>query len=257
LDRPEPARVLECREAARSIALLRMENVLEKDPQPGQFIMVWNGGNEKPMGIARIQDGELHIMVKHVGPFTEALCNAKPGTLIGLRGPYGRPFDLSFEKPILVGGGIGASPLLFLASSLAAKGTDVRIVAGFNKAADAINVDEFRNLGETSVCTMDGSLGGAGTVSENLPKLGDHGCVYTCGPEPMMLAVAKQAEKEGIKCQLLVERYFKCGIGLCGSCCLGRLVVCRDGPVLFWKELKETEFGAFERDACGLRQPLV
>ncbi len=256
MEKPKPTRVRRIDEIARKIDALTVENVLDRMPEPGQFIMVWNGQNEKPMAVSKIKGDDLTIIVKRVGPFTEALHRSMPGDILGLRGPYGRPFDLSYKKPLLVGGGIGASPLLYLASNLVEKECTVRIFAGFNISSDAICVEEFRGLGDTTICTVDGSLGLPGMITENLPRLGEFDCVLTCGPEAMMVAVAKDAEKAGTECQLLVERYFKCGIGLCGSCSLGRLIVCKDGPVFFWRELKGTEFGEFKRDACGLRKVL-
>jgi len=256
MERPRPARVIEAREIARNIACLRVENALEQMPRPGQFIMVWNGSDEKPMAVTRISDEELIITVKKVGPFTEALARCKPGEMLGIRGPYGRPFDLGFRKPILVGGGIGASPLLYLASNLALSKDRPTILLGFNTASDAIYVDEFKRFGVTQACTVDASLGLGGNVTDNLPPLARFDCMFTCGPEAMMAAAGRMAEAAGVECQLLVERYFKCGIGLCGSCALGSLTVCKDGPVFFWKELKQTEFGLFKRDVCGRREPI-
>lgn len=256
MERPKPARVIEAREIARNIACLRIENPLEQLPRPGQFIMVWNGSDEKPMAVTRISKEELSITVKRVGPFTEALTRSKPGELLGVRGPYGRAFDLAFRKPILVGGGIGASPLLHLASSLAMKRGSPTIMLGFNSACDAIYLEEFKRFGRTQACTVDGSLGLPGNVTDHLPPLSGFDCIFTCGPEAMMAVAGRMAEAAKLECQLLVERYFKCGIGLCGSCALGTLTVCKDGPVFFWKELKPTEFGLFKRDVCGRREPM-
>jgi len=257
MERPRPARGIEAEGIARNIACLRVENSLEQAPRPGQFIMVWNGSDEKPMAVTRISQEELSITVKKVGPFTEALTRCKPGEMLGLRGPYGRAFDLGFRKPILVGGGIGASPLLYLASNLDPKKGRPAIMLGFNSASDAIYLDEFKRFGNTQACTVDGSLGLTGNVTDNLPRLSGFDCIFACGPEAMMLAAGRMAEAAKVECQLLVERYFKCGIGLCGSCALGSLTVCRDGPVFFWKELKQTEFGLFKRDVCGRREPLA
>ncbi len=256
MERPKPARVMEAKEIARNIACVRIENPLEKLPRPGQFIMVWNGADEKPMAVTRISRKELLMTVKQVGPFTRALARCKPGDLLGIRGPYGRAFDLAYERPILVGGGIGASPILHLASELAHRKTSPTIFLGFNSAVDAIYAQEFGRLGKTQICTVDGSLGMAGNVTDHLPPLSAFDCIFACGPEAMMATAGMMAETAGVECQLLVERYFKCGIGLCGSCALGCFTVCRDGPVFFWKELKETEFGLFKRDACGRREPI-
>lgn len=257
MERPVPAKVVGVERIGRRISLVTMDNVLGRAPDPGQFVMVWNGDDEKPMAVTEIAGDTLRIAVKEVGPFTEALGKAKPGTLLGLRGPYGRPFDLSFQRPLLVAGGIGASPIRYLATRLKERGLAPVIVAGFNSRDDTILTEELACLGSCTFCCLDGSLGTRGTSIEGLPPLKDFDCIYTCGPEAMMVEVGMRAEKAGTRCQLLVERYFKCGIGLCGSCSLGKLVTCRDGPVFFWEELKGTEFGALKRDACGLRERSV
>ncbi len=218
--------------------------------------MIWDGSDEKPMAVTTINGDELTITVKDVGPFTERLNRSKPGDVLGIRGPYGRSFDLSYEKPLLVAGGIGASPVRYLANSMVMAGKKPKILVGFNTAKDAVYVEELERLSDTTVCCVDGGVGLPGTATDNLPPLGNFDCVFTCGPEPMMVAVGMEAEESGTECQLLVERYFKCGIGLCGSCALGRLIPCRDGPVFFWRELKGTEFGSFKRNACGLRESL-
>ena len=146
--------------------------------------------------------------------------------------------------------------MLYLAARMARPGRQLKLIVGFNTERDAIYVDQLSKYGETTVCCVDGSKGLQGTVVQNLPRLEGFDCVYSCGPEPMLARVGEDAERAGVECQLLIERYFKCGIGLCGSCALGRLIPCKDGPVFRWKELRSTEFGSHKRDACGLRQPL-
>lgn len=257
MERPRPSRVLECRKIAGGIYSLSIENSLERDPEPGQFMMIWNGQNEKPMAAASVTGEGITMTVKVVGPFTEALSQLEVGELLGIRGPYGRPFDLSYENPILVAGGIGSSPIHHLAQKMVVMGKEPTLLLGFNSRQDAIYVKELERIADTRVCCMDGSLGLRGSAADNLPPLGEYDCVYTCGPELMMVVVARRAEEEGVECQLLVERYFKCGIGLCGSCSLGRLVPCTDGPVFRWEQLKDTEFGEFKRDLCGLREDLA
>jgi dihydroorotate dehydrogenase electron transfer subunit len=256
MERPRPARVSECTRIANEIHSLRFENALEKPPRPGQFMMIWSGGNEKPMAAATVTDEELTITVKVIGPFTRALSEVQSGEVIGIRGPYGNPFDLSYEKPILVAGGIGSSPILHLARTMVDGDIEPSLIVGFNTREDSIYVRELTEMADTKVCCLDGSFGLRGTTVDNLPPLGDFDCVYTCGPERMMVAVARRAEEAGVACQLLVERYFKCGIGLCGSCSLGRLIPCTDGPVLRWEQLRGTEFGEFKRDQCGLREDI-
>ncbi len=257
METPSPSRVRDTRQIARNIWLLRLDNVLSAIPQPGQFIMVWNGSDEKPMAVCKVEGDHLLIAVKSVGPFTKALSTSKTGDLLGIRGPYGRPFDCSFQRPLLAAGGIGASPLLHLAGALASRGLAPVIVLGFNSQEDVVFSEEFSVLGKTTICTVDGSLGRPGMLTQNLPQFEAFDCVYACGPEPMIAKVGRMAEEAHRECQLLVERYFKCGLGLCGSCALGRHVVCRDGPVFRWSELRGTEFGVHKLDSCGMRTPIA
>ena len=256
MEKPIPSRVIGCERIAGGICSLSIENYLERNPEPGQFMMIWNGENEKPMAATNVTGDCITVTVKVVGPFTRALSRVREGELLGIRGPYGRPFDLSYDRPLLVAGGIGTSPINHLAHRMVDLGKRPSVLLGFNSKEEAIYVEELGKLVETRVCCMDGSMGMSGTAVDNLPSLGEYGCVYTCGPELMMVAVGRRAEMEGVECQLLVERYFKCGIGLCGSCSLGKLVPCTDGPVFRWNQLKDTEFGDFRRDRCGLRVDL-
>jgi dihydroorotate dehydrogenase electron transfer subunit len=256
MESPKPTTVLQCKEIASGIHSLRFENVLEKNPEPGQFLMIWGGDDEKPMAATTVTEEEVTITIKVVGPTTRTLSEMRRGDIMGIRGPYGRQFDLSYEKPLLVAGGIGASPIRHLAKTMVDRDIVPRILIGFNTKRDAIYVKEIEGISKTEVCCLDGSFGLAGTTVENLPPLDEFDCVYTCGPERMMVGVARRADEEGVGCQLLVERYFKCGIGLCGSCSLGRLIPCTDGPVLTWTQLKDTEFGEFRRDRCGLKEDL-
>ncbi len=251
---PHPTKIIRIREVTPEIDSLTVENVLQEEPEPGQFMMLWNGRDEKPMAPYKVNERGISIFIKRVGPFTRGFRQMESGELLGLRGPYGRGFDLSFERPLIVGGGIGVSPLLYLSSAFQNKGISPEVVLGFNSIKDAICVEDFENLAHTSICTIDSSMGNKGNATENLPDLGGFDCIFTCGPEPMMAKIGEMAEAAGTKCQLLVERYCKCAIGLCGSCALGRYMICRDGPVFNWHELKETEFGKFKRDACGLKE---
>ena len=256
MEKPRPTKVLEREKIADGIHSLRIENVLDEVPRPGQFVMIWSGDNEKPMAATKVTGDELTITVKVVGPFTRDLSGRRRGDVMGIRGPYGRPFDLSYGNPLLVAGGIGTSPIAHLARTMADGGIRPSLIAGFNTKGDAIYVEELEEIADAKVCSVDGSFGLRGTTVDNLPPLGAFDCVFTCGPEQMMVGVARRADEEGVDCQLLVERYFKCGIGLCGSCSLGRLIPCTDGPVFHWHQLKDTEFGAFKRDRCGLRENL-
>ena len=175
---------------------------------------------------------------------------AVPGQFVNVQvsrrtvvGPLGHGFDRSAKHPLLVGGGTGLAPLLFLAESMAEAGIRPDVLMGGRTADDLFWKDMYQNLVERmGLTTDDGSLGTEGTVMAELPLLLrriPYDCVYVCGPAPMMKAVSAAVLEKGIKCQVSLERYMACGLGACLSCsCQGigkRVKVCQDGPV-FWAE---------------------
>ena len=107
---------------------------------------------------------------------------------------------------------------------------------------------------EVFITTDDGSRGRKGTVMVEVEELIEKGfdCVYACGPEKMMEALAKLCKKQDVPCQVSVERYMKCGVGVCGSCAIDGKLTCVDGPVFTGEEaLAFKEFGKTHRDASG------
>ena len=230
--------------------------------KPGQFAMVWIPGlDEIPMSISHIQRNEIGITVKVVGEATEALCSLKKGDRVRIRGPFGRGFDLSGKNPIIVAGGVGAAPLFPLAKRIAEEIARPTIVIGAKTKKELVLIDEFKDLGlDTLISSDDGSIGYHGTASELLSETvedkADFDAIYCCGPEPMIESVARTAEKWSIWGQAALERLMKCGIGICGSCAVNEKLVCRDGPVFDFAELRQLpEFGRIKRDAAGRPRP--
>jgi dihydroorotate dehydrogenase electron transfer subunit len=184
----------------------------------------------------------------------------KPGSLIGVRGPYGHGFDLVPGKTLIVGGGSGMASLLPVADFINDK-DKVDILIGARTSDELIFVERARSLcNEVHVSTDDGSMGRKGTVvemaKEHLAKKG-YSLVLGCGPERMLGALMEACEEVRIPCQLSLERYMKCGTGLCGSCAINGLRVCADGPVFPGEVLRGlSEFGGFKRDECGRRVKL-
>lgn len=232
------------------------------DAQPGQFIMAWLPGiDEKPFSIA--WDNPLTITVAAVGPFTRALHQKQVGDRVGWRGPYGRPYRLDPTRPaLLVGGGYGAAPLYYLATRACTQGLPVTVALGARKADDLIFVRRFEALGVPLIlATDDGSLGFQGYVTEAVRASGlleaQRPAIYACGPEGMLVALHALCMELGLPGQLSVERYMKCGFGLCGQCALDDLLVCTDGPVLTVEQLAgKADFGHFHRTTTGRRLPL-
>lgn len=234
----------------------------EPRADPGQFIMVWLPGvDEVPMGFSRIGP-RASITVQRMGEATEALCALSPGDRVGVRGPLGRGFRIvEGGSVLLVGGGNGTAPLVPLAETLVEAGCHVRAAVGARVATELLFAARLEDItGEaTRVATDDGSAGYHGFVSDLAQEMMDGtgpDQVYTCGPELMMRKVAEACWESSVPFQASLERYMKCGLGLCDACAMGPLLVCRDGPVFDGEELRAVEdFGYFRRGPSGLRAP--
>jgi dihydroorotate dehydrogenase electron transfer subunit len=222
---------------------------------------------EFPMSIALTHYGNTSIVVKAMGEGSRALYNAKVGELLGIRGPYGRNFVIAddSERLLLVCGGTGIAPILKLVQKLAAHPRAKKIAAVI--AAKTKNELAFlhylkKQLGEENIfpTTDDGTEGFKGFAHEQVRVLvqkNEFDAVYCCGPEAMMLRVHEISTKNQIPAQFSLERIMKCGIAICGSCCIQDIVLCRDGPVLNSEMLESlsAEFGKQERDKTGALIP--
>lgn len=214
--------------------------------KPGQFLMLWIPGvDEIPLSIQDAANGEVSVSVKEVGDATRHLHAKKVGDTLGVRGPFGNSFTESRGRVLMVGGGTGTAPLLFLAKKLAAKAEKLSFVIGaktkgelmFLKELDAVCTEE-----SVIATTDDGSYGLQCLATEPLEKLlvkEKFDIIYTCGPERMVRKVFDLAEKRKIALEASLERIMRCGIGLCGSCVIGKYRVCRDGPVFNLAQLGE------------------
>jgi dihydroorotate dehydrogenase electron transfer subunit len=223
---------------------------------PGRFLEVWLPGlDEKPISASGMVDGLLEITICGVGPFTSAIMDCKVGDRLGLRGPFGNGFKLC-ENAVLVAGGMGIAPLRALAMTLVSQGIQPDLYIGAKTARDLIFHSWFEAL-EAKVVTDDGSAGHHGLVTHLLPKaLPPKTVIYGCGPEPMLLALKAYAQSLGLDYQLAFERYMKCGIGICGQCCMDGtgIRVCTEGPVLGPAQLAGvTELGLPHRGPSGRR----
>ncbi len=235
--------------------------------KPGQFVMLWQPGfDEKPMSVAFAypEKEEFGLTVAKVGPSTEHLFTLKKGDRLGVRGPYGTHYALPIgakakhKRIIMVGGGFGSAPLRFLTEQAVPAGFHVDFIQGARSADRLILQKDIQELGaHLHVATNDGSQGHKGLVTEVLETLlakNKYDAVYTCGPELMMQAVGKLSEQAGVPCQVSVERYMKCGFGVCGQCDCGGMLTCVEGPVVLYADIKKNpEFGVFHRDGAGLK----
>jgi dihydroorotate dehydrogenase electron transfer subunit len=221
---------------------------------PGQFIMLWLPGvDEKPFAIVGREP--LTITVAAVGPFSHALHAMRVGEHVAWRGPFGRGFDLSGTgEALLLGGGYGVAALCFAATELRKQTDALTVAMGGRTAQDLLFEERLQTLGvRVELATEDGSRGTRGLVTDAAQDtLTRAKRILACGPEAMLVAVMRLALARNIDAQLSVERYIKCGFGICGQCTLSGKLVCTDGPVFTAKELSQLpEFGRLHRDASG------
>jgi len=206
------------------------------------------------------ESGKAAFTVRKHGLASTGLFNIKVGEQIGIRGPYGNAFDIKQGKLLLVGGGTGLVPMMRLLTHV--KSTDdVTILIGA-KSKDEVFFEDLANqlLQNNShnviVCTDDGSYGEKGFVTDVVEKLVNESHfdgVYTCGPEKMMYKTVQAAHSRGMFVQASLERMMKCGVGICGSCCVGEDLACKDGTIFDGNHLsKNKEFGHSHRNKAGI-----
>lgn len=207
---------------------------------PGQFIMVWIPGmDEKPYTISFHSDNRFGITIEAKGLFSQRAVTLKTGDLVGIRGPFGNGFDIkSNDRVAVVAGGCGMAPLATLVEKLP---ENTCFIHGAKSREYLLYPDRFGI--DRLFCTDDGSFGHKGFVTDLLEQEIGSGRqfdrVYTCGPEIMMYHIFKICETHHIPCQVSLERYMRCGLGICGACVCGNQVVCKDGPVFDSEALRD------------------
>lgn len=219
---------------------------------PGQFVEILvqdtrNAFLRRPISIYDVhpQRNSLELLIQIVGEGTRLLSQLKVGDNADLVYPLGKSFSMlqKGQKALLVGGGVGIAPLLYLAKKLSAKQVEVHILLGGRTKQNIIEVSNFQSYGSVYIATNDGSVGEKALVTEHsIMQERDFDLIYTCGPDAMMRAVAKIAAKHRIECEVSLENMMACGFGAC-LCCVtptteGHKCVCTDGPVFNTKVLQ-------------------
>jgi dihydroorotate dehydrogenase electron transfer subunit len=210
--------------------------------QPGQFVMAWLPDvGEKPFSIAG--DAPFALTVVAVGPFSRAVHQRTVGDPLWVRGPLGQGFRVTGERLLLVGGGYGVAPLLFLARRALAQGCEIEVCIGARTAEDVLLVEDFEGAGvAVRVTTEDGSLGATGLVTDAVEQAiaaQRPDVLCACGPTAMLEALDRLCAAHTLPRQLSWEALMRCGMGLCGSCELDvpgyppGWLACQDGPVSF------------------------
>lgn len=233
--------------------------------KPGQFVNVWIPRlNEKPISVAMDDGKNLRLTVAAVGPFSNAMHEKKVGDLIGVRGPLGTEFQIEDGKHYAcLAGGYGAAPLYFFASEASKRGCKVEFIVGARREDLLLYTDMAAELDGVTVhiATDDGSAGHHGYNTQVLERLLSEGadggkidCICTCGPEIMMFKAMEMAKDASVDAQISVERYMKCGLGVCGNCVVDGLgePTCISGPVMSLEKVLQIEdFGKYHRDSLG------
>jgi dihydroorotate dehydrogenase electron transfer subunit len=232
--------------------------------KPGQFVNIWLPGiDEKPFSVAEDNGKTLKITFFAIGEFTKKLFEYQKGAKIGIRGAYGREY---LWKPntnlALVAGGYGAAPMYFLAQKAVETDCIIHFIVGAKSKNHLLYLNAISVLPKTflHIATNDGSMGHKGYNTEVLDKiLQKHHIhqVFACGPEMMLYSVFNLCQKHKIEGQLSMERYMKCGFGVCGQCVMDNTGerVCMEGAVMTTKQLSAIEeFGKYHRDKEGIKK---
>ncbi len=224
----------------------------------GQFYMIWIPGiDEIPMSVSIIKNDVKGITFRVVGDATKELYNKKTDELIGIRGPYGNGFSLKGEHPLFVAGGTGAAMMAPAVEKVLLDNKRATIILGAKTKDELFFRKRLQKSGATvHITTDDGSYGSKGlatTKAQEIIEDQDFDAIYTCGPELMMKSLYQICENKDIIFEASLERYMKCGVGLCGQCVVGKgLRVCVEGPVFSKEQLHHIDdFGVFTRDASG------
>ncbi len=245
------ARILRHTEIARGIFDLRFFSPdAARTATPGQFVHIRVSDSfdfvlRRPLSVCRVDpsEGSVTVVYRVQGAGTRRLATMAAGAQLDVLGPLGQGFPLHAGdvRAVLVGGGVGVPPLVELAARLAAQGTAVTSVVGFQTRAQAILQDELALYGDVRTTTDDGSLGLRGLVTGVLTQGFVDGAnrYYACGPTPMLQAVQRTMAGLQVPGYLSLEERMGCGFGICVGCVhpierdgrVQNLKTCKDGPV--------------------------
>ena len=220
---------------------------------PGQFVQVLVQDSSaiflrRPISINYIdkKSNEIWLLIQRVGKGTNKIAEMKVGEELNLLFPLGNKFSLPKpdKKALLIGGGVGTAPLLFLGKRLKEEGFYPEFLLGGRTASDITQLEDFEKLGDVHITTEDGSKDVKGLVTHHpVLKEKQFDNIYTCGPKPMMIAIARYATENNIECEASLENHMPCGFGAC-LCCVektkkrGNICVCTEGPVFNINELQ-------------------
>lgn len=234
------------------IKLTPLESTLPAGIMPGQFVQIDIPDSKstflrRPISICMVDHArnELWLLVRNAGPGTAHLISTHVGAVYNVLLPLGRGFTIPASAGatvLLVGGGVGVAPLLYLGKALKDNGAKPVFALGARSKADLLLIDEFGKYGPVHISTEDGTAGEKGLITTNAAFDLPIDRIACCGPTPMMKAVAKIAYSRSIECEVSLENTMACGLGAC-LCCVedttdGNVCVCKEGPVFNINQLK-------------------
>ena len=219
--------------------------------QPGQFVQVEVPNSKstylrRPISINYVDyaNNQLWLLVRKAGDGTASLMKLTENDVVNLMLPLGNGFTIfPGETMLLIGGGVGVAPLLYLGKKAKEAGANVKFLLGARTENDLLELEQFESVGEVFVSTENGGKGEKGFVTQHsVLNSGSFSRIACCGPMPMMKAVAKIAKDKSIECEVSLENVMACGLGAC-LCCVedtveGNVCVCKEGPVFNIKRLK-------------------
>ena len=218
---------------------------------PGQFVQVEVPNSKstylrRPISINYVDyaNNQLWLLVRKAGEGTSSLMKLAESDVVNLMLPLGNGFTIfPGETMLLIGGGVGVAPLLYLGKKAKEAGANVKFLLGARTENDLLELEKFEAVGDVFVSTENGGKGEKGFVTQHsVLNSGSFSRIACCGPMPMMKAVAKIAKDKSIECEVSLENVMACGLGAC-LCCVedtveGNVCVCKEGPVFNIKRLK-------------------
>ena len=230
---------------------------IARKARPGQFVQIKCSDSlepllRRPFSIHRV-NGNMEILYETVGRGTEILSRKKEGDSVDILGPLGNGFSLpevsNLEpRAIIIAGGIGAAPLVYLTEELTKKKIKTIVLIGAKTKNLILCEKDFKKAAhEVYVSTDDGTYGSHGFVSKLFHKILKitesqfETVVYVCGPQGMLKCIAQICQERNFECQVSLEEKMACGIGVCLGCVVktisGNKLACKDGPVFNANEL--------------------
>ena len=220
---------------------------------PGQFAQLRIDESKetflrRPISLHRVdyERNEVSFLIQKVGKGTASLWQKRPGSTLNAILPLGKGFTMPSspeQKFLLVGGGVGIAPLLFMGEAMQKMGAKPTFLLGARSKSDLLRLDAYRACGTVYVTTEDGSEGEKGFVTQHsVLQREKFDSIAVCGPKPMMMAMASYAKQTGTPCEVSLENMMACGLGAC-LCCIeetkdGNVCVCKEGPVFDIDKLK-------------------